>query len=367
MRALIAVIALAVAGCGDDEPITDRSTAPGFDEDARTELEAAGVGKYLGAFAPEKTDELSNGETVYTFAQSDAGPTCIFGTPYRVSVRDVGASDLLIFLEGGGACWSDLCAAKENAGSGVLPIAWTDPAVERNPLAALNVVFASYCDGSVFSGDNVIIDSTGAVVRRHRGLANLSAALGVAKTRFPNPSRIVLAGTSAGGYGTILGTAVVRLAYPDVPLFVINDAGLGLTNPEDPSVIDAAVDEWKVSSLIPASCAGCLESGQFTSVVGWGLDHDPTLRVAYFSAYRDAIISGVFLNMEGEAFETLMLAETDKLHAAHPDRFERFFVEGSAHTAVLAGYYDATLDGTLLTDWIVAMLDGSPVWRDLLE
>jgi hypothetical protein len=228
-------------------------------------------------------------------------------------------------------------------------------------------VFVSYCDGSVFSGDNVILAADGSIERRHRGLANLSAGLDVARLRHPSPRRIVLAGSSAGGYGTILGTALVRLAYPDTPLYVVNDAGLGLTNPEDPSIVDAAADEWKALQFLPASCDDCMENGQFTGIVDWGLTHDPSLRVGYFSSYQDGVIGGIFLGMEGEEFEALLREETGKLHASHPDRFQRFFVKGSGHTAILAGYYDASVDGQTLLEWVQAMLDGSDEWQDRLQ
>jgi hypothetical protein len=356
----------ALAGCGVDERLESPTPMPGFDPEARAELEASGVGKYLGKFTADEVVELANGEVGYSFAPRDDGPTCIYGDPFRTTVRDMGSGDLLIYLEGGGACWSDLCAAKTNAGLGVFPIGWTDRDLERNPLAGFDVLHVSYCDGSVFSGDNLVLAADGSIERRHRGLANLSASLDVATSRFPQPKRILLAGSSAGGYGTILGTALVRLAYPTTPLFVLNDAGIGLTNPDDSSVVDAALDEWKIGPLIPASCHGCLETGQFTSVVEWGLARDPTLRVSDYSSYEDEVIAGVFLRMEGKAFHQLLLRETDKLRAAHPRRFNRFFVDGGSHTALLAGT-DRELDGTRLIDWVVAMLDDHPSWRDLLE
>jgi hypothetical protein len=358
-----------VAGCGTDEPLAASvDTGPvGFDAAAAEELHQAGVDKYLGQFTAAEVENSSEGQ-VYTFTASDDGPVCLYGDEFRVSTREGSSDDLLIFLQGGGACWSDLCAASTTSGFGILPIGWTDSNPENNPaLAEFDVVFVSYCDGSVFSGDNLIFATDGSVERRHRGLANLSAGIDIARLRHPEPRRIVLAGSSAGGYGTILATAVVRMAYPHTPLFVLNDAGIGLTNPEDPSLADAVADEWKVLQFLPASCGDCVDDGQFTGIVRWGLDHDPSLRVGDFSSYRDGVIGGIFLGMEGPDFEALLLEETDELHAAHPERFQRFFVNGSGHTAILAGYYDASIDGQTLIEWVQAMLDGSEDWQDRLE
>ncbi len=369
-RAQVFALLLGVTGCGTDEPL-ERAVdigPVGFDAAAQSELEAAGLGKYLGRFTPSEVTTLDDTTEAYSFEPDDDGPVCLFGDPFRVSVREGQSDDLLIFLQGGGACWSELCGGNQKAGFGVLPIAWTDPNPESNPpLARFNVVFVSYCDGSVFSGDNLIKAADGSIERRHRGVANFSAALDVAKMRFPHPRRIALAGTSAGGYGTILGTELVRLAYPETPLYVMNDAGIGLTNPSDPSIFYAARDEWKALQFLPASCGDCVADKQFTGVIGWALDHDPSLRVAAFSAYQDGIIGGVFLNMEATDFEALLLEKTGALHAAHPDRYERFFVEGGAHTAVLAGYYDLEVGGERLVEWIGAMLKNDPDWDDRLQ
>jgi hypothetical protein len=368
----IAVIAFGLCvGCGEDErllrtePQSDASI--GFDDAAHDELVAAGADKYLGKFHPSKVTPYSTFDA-YEFEPRDDGPTCIYGSPFRVSVRDVGSKDVLIYLQGGGACWSDICAANEDASLGVMPIAWTDADPERNPpLAGFNVVFVAYCDGSVFSGDNVIHAADGSVERRHRGLANLSAALDVARSLYPAPRRIVLAGSSAGGYGTIVGTIVTRLAYPHTPLFVMDDAGPGVTNPNDPSLLNGAKNEWRALDIVPKSCQGCVESGQFTTVIDWSLTHDPSLQVASFSALEDAIIGNVFLGMKGPEFGKVLLAETGKVHAHHPDRYQRYFWPGGAHTAVLAGYYDLEIEGTSLIDFVQAMLVGSPVWRDLVD
>jgi hypothetical protein len=339
----------------------------GFDPAAMDELVAVGLTKYFGQFTADDVQTYDDFDA-YTFTPRDDGPTCLFGDPFRVSVRDTGSRDVLIFLQGGGACWGNKCGANAKAGIGVQPVGWTNSDPEANPaLHDFNVVFVSYCDGSVFSGDNVTHAADGSVARRHRGLANLSAALDIAKQRFPAPRRVVLAGTSAGAYGTIVGALVTRLAFADAAIFVINDAGVGLTNPEDDGIINAAKDEWRFAQFIPPSCVGCLESRQFTSIVHWTLDHDPGMRVGVFSAYEDGIISGLFLGMTGPEFRALMLHETGKVHDAHPGRYQRFFVEGGAHTAILAGYSDVAVRDTLLIDWTRAMLGDGGSWADVLE
>lgn len=365
LRACWTVLAISagviLAGCGDDGAEAGEPLAVGYDEEALAELEAKQVGRYLGKFQADRVMEEER-FTAYEFS-APGGPTCLYGKPFYTSVREAPGEDLLIYLQGGGACWTGKCAATKTASPGVAGIGWTDPDPELNPLGGRDVVFVSYCDGSVFSGDNEV--STGGELRHHRGLMNLSAALDIAKSRFPAPRSVALAGTSAGGYGTLLGTALVRLAYPKTRLFVFNDAGLGLTNPEDPEMVAAVKRDWHIDRVMPSGCTGC-DAGRFSSIIDWHLRHDPSIRVGVFSSYEDGVIGGGFLDMEPQKFKAEVLAATEELSRQHPQGFHRFLIAGSIHTAMLAGYYDVSADGVRFTDWITAMLRGSSQWRDVL-
>ncbi len=349
------------AACGESEPEEDAQPTPGFDQAAVDELRSLGVDRYFDRFEPSAVTNLGDGQFGVEFEVDEEGPICLRGAPYRFGIRERDSEDLLIFLQGGGACWSEFCAA-QTATSVLVPThSVMDEQDERSVMPGYNVAHIAYCDGSVFTGDTQLEDEQG--VRYHRGLVNLSAALDVVNERFPEPRRVVLAGTSAGGYGTILGTLLVRLKWPTTPLDVINDAGLGLTNPERPQTLALMKQEWGFGSLIPPSCPECSE--QFTQVIGWALKRDPTLRVGVFSAYEDEIVSGPFLSIDPLEFTELLLSETDKLSTAYPQRFKRFFVTGDHHTAV-PRFYDHEVNGVPYTSWLKAMLSRDPSWVDML-
>lgn len=350
-------------------PVSGRSygpeLAPGFDPEAVEELAASGAGKYIGRFTPSSVQHLGSFD-VYWFAADQNGPICLQGGRYGVSARDEGSDDLLIYLQPGGACWTGQCDANTVASPGIMPIGWTDGNVKENPLGGYNVVYLAYCDGSVFSGDNELADSKNGApngIRYQHGLENLTAGLDLAKKLFPNPKKIVLAGSSAGGYGTIMGTVVTRLEYPHNRLYVINDAGVGLATP---TVFAAAAKDWNVLQFIPKSCTECRQ-GQFTPLIAWELQHDPTLKVGAFSSYEDAVIGGAYLGLSGPDFKTLLLKETGEVHDEFPSRFERFFVEGGAHTALLAGFYSVEVNGVTLPEWTSRMINDEPGWNDLLQ
>src|SRR5262249_41201811 len=124
----------------------------------------------------------------------------------------------------------------------------------------------------------------------------------------------------------------------------------------------------KFDQYIPASCQEC-QTGIQTAVIGWGLGADPTLRVSGFSSYGDSIIGGVFLMLQPADFQPLLMMETDKVHNAYPTRFERFFIEGTQHTALRGGAvgYNTEVDGISIEEWLSKQLAGDPGWVDHLQ
>jgi hypothetical protein len=346
------------------------TSTPGFSASAVAELKAKHVDKYVGKASLDQTMTNPDGDTVYTFDPKD-GPVCYLGDPYDVVVHDAGSDNLLIFLQGGGACWQTLCSATPTAQTAILKSGILNEDPSTNVVGDWNILYAPYCDGSVFSGDNDTTGPDGTPWHFH-GLANLTAAIDVAKKVFPNPKRILLAGTSGGGYGTLIGTGVVRLAFPHTQVDVFNDAGLGLSNPDDPAMLATIKTDWKFDQFVPDSCQEC-QSGQQTAIIGWGLGADPTLRVSGFSSYGDMIIGGVFLKLQPPQFKPLLLSETGKVHDAYPTRFERFFIAGTQHTVLLSPDsptgvgYPTKVDGISVEEWTRAMLNGDAAWKDHLE
>lgn len=313
---------------------TDADVAADVAPPQPTIAEALGITQYVGAIEP--IEESRDGdETVYTF-DPEQGPLCMRGAEFRASVRDSGSEDLVIFLQGGGACWSEFCLAVTGAPGGVPGANILDPELEANPTRDWNAVYLPYCDGSFFAGDaehddNINDNGT----RIHRGLANLTGALEVAADRFPSPRRILLAGSSGGAYGLLLAGPLVRHYYPDAELIVMADSGIGLARHGDPDYIQLPVDEFDVARFIPDDCERCITSGHLTGVISWFLDRDDNVRVGLFSSWYDSVLSRTFLQVPAAQFAEGLRVETDAVHAAHPDRFRRFIIDGTQHTTLL--------------------------------
>ncbi|MFT7626220.1 MAG: hypothetical protein ACI9WU_005415, partial [Myxococcota bacterium] len=305
----------------DVNPESDPPAGPVF-----AEVNEAGITQYLGMAAPASVTEAEDGVFHYEWDIAD-GPMCLRGTPYRMAMRPTEASDdLLIFLGGGGACWSTFCFAFEEAAPGMPDMEALQADKETNPFKDFDVAFLSYCDGSLFAGDvEHDDDDDGTSDRFQYGLKNLSVALDAVAERYPDPDRLVLAGASGGGYGTIVATFLIRARYPDHELLVINDSGIGIAKgPQETEFVETLFSEFNAERFLPASCPDCLANGHLTELVAWQLDRDPDLKVAAFSYLHDFIIGTTFLGLGDAAFAEALQAETKRLHQRFPERYQYF-------------------------------------------
>jgi hypothetical protein len=351
---------------------------------AFAELQASGVDKYLGEYTPVATEDVGDGWTKHTFDPDEGnGPICIAGTPFSAFTRAGNPAKLLVMLQGGGACWQDFynCNVLSEA---------QEPPVDRvgiwdfdspdNPFADYSIVYMPYCDGSVFAGDNDVFDPAfgaaigvpSAVVRFHRGLRNVTAGMDVAKATFSNPSRITVAGGSAGGVGAAFSAPfLARFLYGNVvKLTVFNDAGPVTTNLDATDDIAARAADWQFGQFYPASCTECDDMGQSTAIIDWRLDNDRTIREAFYETDMD-LTNRFFLDMLADpaGFRDLVVTEHGLLNAAHPRRYKRFIVAGdTSHTALQSPlFYSQDANGVLLNEWTADFVVPTPFWVDIVE
>jgi hypothetical protein len=366
----LALTLIAVSGAVAGEP-------KGLNDVALDELSDVGVDKYLGQFTPISSTDVGDGWTKHTFdTDGGNGPICIAGTPFSVFTRAGNPAKLLIFEQGGGACWQDFYFCNILAEDQEPPtprIGIWDFDSHDNPFADYSIVYMPYCDGSVFSGDNDVFDPSFPFgpVRFHRGLRNQSAGMDVAKAMFPYAGRITVAGSSAGGVG-VAGFApfLVRFLYGNqVKLTVFNDAGPVVINLNAVGDIAARAADWQFGQFYPASCTQCDDLGQTTAVIEWRLDNDSTIREAFYETDGDQT-NRFFLSVPTSAqYRALIVTEHGLLNAAHPDRYKRFIVAGdTSHTALQSPlFYSQDANGVLLNEWTDDFLVPRPFWVDIVE
>jgi hypothetical protein len=358
----------------------------GLSQQAVRELRDAGVDKYLGQFEPIASSYVGDGWTKHTFDSKfglagPEGPVCIAGTDYSVFTRKGKKNKLLIFEQGGGACWRDFYNCNVFSEAQEPPTArvgiW-DFDSKDNPFRDYSIVYMPYCDGSVFTGDNAVIDPvwqsfTGVPARFHFGLRNQSAGMNVAKKMFPKAKRITVAGSSAGGVGAAgFAPFLARLLYGNkVKLTVFNDAGPITSNLDATGDIAARAADWDFGKFYPASCTTCSDMGQSTEIVKWRLQNDSTIREAFYETDADET-NRFFLDLlfDPVGFRNLIVSEHGLINMLYPKRYKRFIVAGdTSHTALQTPLlYTQDANGTLLNEWTNAFLKGKKKkWKDIVE
>lgn len=334
---------------------------------AAAELADLGYGQYLGS-APPNATEVDGEWTHLSFDPDAEGPICLTGKPFQVSFRQGPSDEVLVFQQGGGACWDDYTCnvaqtATTTAGGppNVGILALDNP---ENPFRDFDVVYIPYCDGSVFIGDTTI-DYNGTITYHH-GLQNLSAGISALVEQFPNPSRVVVSGSSAGGYGTYAGYGVLRVALPSTEIIIFNDSGPGVQNKDASQDVQDRLSNWDFDRLVPDSCVLCED--QFSFLTHWAMERDKDLRTALYAYQEDGVLR-FFLDLSGPEFQNLLLTTTGELKDLTGDRVARYFPQGSEHTVLMSNFmYEQSIDGASLLGWIEAFLaDDTAVWRDVIE
>jgi hypothetical protein len=359
-RAALVLLAALAIGCSDRGDSTDFAAA------AVAELRASGFGDHLGIQQPSREVQRPGWTDLYYDPAAEQA-LCLDGSEFQVSVRHGPSDQVLLYLQGGGACWDhqscyvDQRALMRSNGpieGGALKL--DDPA---SPFHDHDIVYVAYCDGSLFGGDTTV--SYDGVRTFHHGLWNLSVGVDAALREFPDASRVVVAGSSAGAFGNMPAYAVTRIAFPDTPIIVFNDSGPGIENHAAIPAAQQRADSWRAADRYPPSCTDC--SRQALYLLDWAMARDPSLRVALYGYQRDFTIMD-FFELDEAGYLELLLSVTDDVRARNPGRVERYLVAGGGHTTLLfRQFYEQSIRGVRVADWTQAFLDGSDAWQDLVE
>lgn len=333
---------------------------------AAAELRASGYGDHLGIQQPSRS-AARPGWTDLVFDAAAEQAICMDGSDFQVSVRHGTSGRVLLYLQGGGACWDhQSCWVEQRAllrangpiEGGALKL--DDPA---SPFHDDDVVYVPYCDGALFGADTIVDDD--GVRTFHHGLWNVSVAVDVLRREFPDPSQIVVAGSSAGAFGNLPAYAVTRVAFPDTPIIVFNDSGPGIENHAAVPAAEQRAERWRLADRYPASCVDCQRQPLY--LLDWAMERDPSLRVAMYGYQLDLIIMD-FFELDASGYLDLVLSLSDDIRARHPGRLQRYLVAGPGHTTLLyKQFYEQTVNGVAIADWTRAFLDDSDAWVDVIQ
>ena len=306
--------------------------------------------------------KASEPEPALTFVPV-AGMSCADGSGTGLGVSR-GGSEVLLYLSPGGACWGAVCDASRGpfgaaelsfAETFVLPGSIVDRKLAGNPFSGFTLVVVPYCTGDVHAGDAV--QTYGSTTWRHRGHRNLDAALAWIEANLPRPTRVVVSGSSAGGFGSLLAYDLVRSQWPEgsspaVTVGLLDDSGptFGPSAPKMPALTAAWWDAWGLDSTVTPLCPGCKSDlSQIWPVLSGKYPHD---LLALLSTTEDATISGFLGGMSGPDFQSALESLAATIEALPAGNAKTFRTTGTGHAMLLSPGSYRTSSSKGLLDWL---------------
>jgi len=305
---------------------------------------------------------------------------CGNGTTTGIGINPspTGGTRVLFFLQGGGACWDTFTcitaqtAANFNTGygqsnfntdvAGVLSAGFFDRVRVTNPFRDDNFVFVPYCSGDVHAGNNPMV-MYGAAVRRHVGYANVGAYLERIAATFPNPSRVILGGSSAGGYGVMANWLRTQARFGTTRVDAIDDSGTfmpaSIVSPSSANE-QARFNNWNLAATLPAGCTACLNG--LDNLYTYVAQQLPNRRGALLSFRPDPTLSQFYQISQSQFSSGL-----DAVRAIHFDPFpnRRYFVLNSSGHVLFVNPNNTGTGGVTLEAWLTLMLNDDPGWGNV--
>lgn len=315
---------------------------------------------------------------------------CRDGSPTGFGVRLNPDSDkLFIYFEGGGACFNSMsCGVNPSSyGEGNFSIFANgggqggifDAENEANPLRDWNVVYIPYCTGDVHAGDATDVDVPGFTAPKNQsfvGYRNVGLYLQRIVPTFPDVSKVLVTGSSAGGFGATYNFDRIAQAFCPRPAALIDDSGPAMSDEYLAPCLQTRWREvWGLDSTLPAGCPECTgpDGGGIVNYVTYlgnrypdsrmGLlsnDQDSTIRLFYgFGENECANIDGAIpFAMSGAKFAEGLTDLRDNLLSTSPV-WGTYFVDGASHTFLGGGAYTSTtVESVPLTKWVADIVDG---------
>ena len=307
-----------------------------------------------------------------------ADSSCDDGSATGIGINITDSPNLLIFLNGGGACWDYLTCFQINAAShgpfqkpqfdaavaGGLAGTVFDRNVAENPFKNWSYVFVPYCTGDLHAGDNVAtyMDNQGnSKTYHHAGHTNVVAYLKRLGATFKSPGKVVVSGSSAGGYGASFNYATVRTYWPAAKSYLLDDSGPALEEDDiPPSYRDAWYANWRLDKLLDPICPDCKTN--LALAVKYLIDHYPNDRLSLLSSLQDKTIRSYML-LTAIAFQNAIL-KVSMDYFDPSSNYRYFFVTGETHT-MLGAPANFTSQGVGLWAWLGQLVGDDPVWKSL--
>ena len=303
---------------------------------------------------------------------------CGNGAPTGLGVNlTTRSKDLLIYLQGGGACWNALSCEytatnlKEGydgaafAAEGQLQAPPFSRVAMNNPFKDMSFVFVPYCTGDVHAGDAVkdypaFVQGPINIPARtvsHKGGKNMEAFLLRLKDTFPDAQRVFISGSSAGAYGAQLNFERVRATWPDAQVHLLADCGQTVTPAG--TLFGEWLAAWNLA--VPADCTDC--GTNFAKYPQYLHAKYPASRFGLLAYTQDNTLRQ-FSGLDATTFQQRTLELTAS--AYDPTSNAKYFVLAGATHVMLGDFFTLQSPGGVkLVDWTAGLVSGAPAWQSV--
>lgn len=337
--------------------------------------------------APGDARTLGGEPGVWTWVPV-AGSTCMDGSETGFGVNLGTINKLVIYMEGGGACFNTFtCSgvAHQDGFDGADLDAVTAEYGRRglfnredpdNPFREWSFVFMPYCSGDIFAGSNP--DGLGG--RAFVGYQNVGRWLEVIVPGFADATQVVLSGSSAGGFGSMWNFDRVQTAFGDTPVTLLDDSGPAMGDDYlAPCLQQIVRDTWGLNATLPADCTACTgtDGGGLVNAVPYLASKYPDRRFGLISSTRDGVIRLFYGwgypscesptgNLPEAIFEDGLTNLRDVVLADHPN-FRVYTIDSGIHVWLLDTTMSVTESGgTNLSDWVSDLVNGADGWDHVI-
>ena len=346
------------------------------------------VGGTAFAFARDNTEQRTAAASVSTYTGTHAWSRvvpggdcqCANGSRFSFWERRADPTRVVLFLNGGGVCWSaSMCAFTSTGQPGENDFYdWNDRGGERpddqrsgffdltradNPFAGYSIVYLSSCTGDAHLG-NVAQTYSPQLTVQHRGYVNGTAALDYLATHYPSAAQVVVIGKTAGSIAAPLygGLVADRLPHAKVTVFGAQ-SGAWPDNPDFNATVLAKA--WGAYATVPGWAVDGLTARTWGIPRFWvqAAHHDPDLVLSRFdSAFDPHAAMEVTPWMPGNPPNLLAVIDTNEraIEAAGVS-LHSYTAPGDGHGLFeFDRFYDLTVHDVRLTDWLKQLVTGKP-------
>jgi hypothetical protein len=370
-RHLIFVATIALVGCAARSSVVPPGTSS---VPAAVAPPAAPVAAWYDTIRPLAT--LSRG---WNRIPGRFGTGCAHDSTFAFRVRPGLPDKVMIFLNGGGACWrAQECDPRGKPTYTMTSDSANDASVRSgifdvvnpvNPVRDFTMVFVPYCTGDVHLGTREVEyesrDAKGGprtFAVRHGGGANVEAVLDWVYTNFHNPSVVFVTGVDAGAIPSPVIAAKVARHYPRARVVQLGDAAGGYHAPVVPNLLA----DWGATEYLQDDPAfRSIDSADFSfeRLYIAAARATPRVRFAQVNTANDASQLSFLslLGVKATPLAKLLATDLAEVRAGVP-WFRTYTAPGRMHTILRSNaVYSTTVDGVLFRDWLDGLVNGEGV------